>query len=218
MIKKKSPEAVIFASLAYLTNFKLKFHYWIYPSLGLKKQSWEWGEIWSVAAPIAGCLPRLGHSAGSPKKKVGEFSFLQEREGERCKASVDFPFTLRIIGWILIKKPTIGNGLFPPTKVILPNKKKHQILHSLLEIICLEGILEVIGGIFNTLKSKKMAILSMPNDTSKLLFWQTYLCVCHFVCLINTRNNPPITTKVILDISGHSNLKKNNQAENFCFL
>ena len=97
-------------------------------------------------------------------------------------------------------------------------RKKHQILHSLLEIICLEGILEVIGGIFNTLKSKKMAILSMPNDTSKLLFWQTYLCVCHFVCLINTRNNPPITTKVILDISGYSNLKKNNQAENFCFL
>ena len=36
--------------------------------------------------------------AWSPKKKVGEFSFLQEREGERCKASVDFPFTLRIIG------------------------------------------------------------------------------------------------------------------------
>ena len=54
--------------------------------------------------------------------------------------------------------------------MILPNKKKHQILHSLLEIIYLEGILEVIGGIFNTLKSKKMAILSMPNDTSKLLF------------------------------------------------
>ena len=65
------------------------------------------------------------------------------------------------------------------------------------KLFCLEGILEVIGGIFNTLKSKKMALLSMPNDTSKLLFWKTYLCVCWFVCLINTRNNSRITTKVI---------------------
>lgn len=57
-------------------------------------------------------------STVSRRKKVGEFSFLEEREGERWCSSSPFDFLFSHNWMNTYKKPTIGNGLFPPTKVI----------------------------------------------------------------------------------------------------
>ena len=88
VIKNDTPETVIFANLAYSTNFNLKFHYFIYSSLELKKWSWEWREIWSVAAPIAGCSAELGHSAGSPKKKSANSVSFRKGKGKGAKQAL----------------------------------------------------------------------------------------------------------------------------------
>ena len=57
------------------------------------------------------------------EKKLANSVSLRKGKGKgSVSANVDFLFAHN---WMnTYKKPTIGNGLFPPTKVILPNKKQ----------------------------------------------------------------------------------------------